>query len=216
MAPDATRGHLIVVEGIGGSGKSTLCSGLVKRLQALGWDVVPTREPGGTDLGATLRSMLLTERRIMPWTEAFLFEADRAQTFGEVIKPALDASQVVISDRGPFGTVAYQGFGRGLDLDVIDRMSSTAWMGHRADAVFLVDVEPELAMARKKGQLENDRFDEEAIAFQRLVRQGYLTAAERHGAGVSILDGSLPSTELVEVATTHVLDILEQPSNANQ
>lgn len=187
-------GLLIVIEGIGGSGKSTLARGLADSLERDGWQVVRTKEPGGTELGQALRTILLSAAtQIDPWTEAFLFEADRAQTNAEVLVPALAAGSVVISDRGPFGTVAYQGHGRALDVELIEAMSDAAWRGRRADLVVVVDVEPRVGMARKRGATEADRFDDEDLAFQARVRDGYLAAARRRGPDTLVIDGSRPA-----------------------
>jgi dTMP kinase len=185
-------GFLVVFEGIGGSGKSTLAVRVADGLEAAGWAVRRTREPGGTELGTSIRTILLGHGRSPdPWAEAFLFEADRAQTYAEVLEPSLRAGVVVVSDRGPFGTVAYQGHGRGLDLSVIDAMSAAAWRDRRPDLVFVVDVDPRVGLARKRGSLEEDRFDQEDVDFQSRAREGYLFAAKRRGADTVVLDGSL-------------------------
>lgn len=197
-------GLLIVIEGIGGSGKSTLARGLADALEGDGWQVSRTKEPGGTELGQALRTILLSDAlRIEPWAEAFLFEADRAQTNADVLAPALTAGHVVISDRGPFGTVAYQGHGRGLDVGLIEAMNDVAWQGRRPDLVVVVDVEPRLGIARKRGEAEVDRFDAEDLAFQARVREGYLEAARRRGADTVTVDGS----HSVEVALTEVTSV---------
>ena len=189
-------GFLIVFEGIGGSGKSTLAKRLGDRLETAAWPVRTTREPGGTELGSAIRAILLGKGQAPdPWAEAFLFEADRALTYAEVLKPSLEAGAIVISDRGPFGTVAYQAYGRALDLSLIDAMSETAWRGLKADLVFVVDVEPRVGLARKRGSQEHDRFDKEDLDFQSRAREGYLFAATRRGADTVILDGSVPSDE---------------------
>jgi dTMP kinase len=189
-------GFLVVFEGIGGSGKSTLARRLGQRLEAAGWAVRMTREPGGTELGSAIRAILLGKGQAPdPWAEAFLFEADRALTYAEVLKPSLEAGAIVVSDRGPFGTVAYQGYGRALDLSLIDAMSETAWRGLKADLVFVLDVEPRVGLARKRGSQEHDRFDQEDLDFQSRAREGYLFAATRRGVGTVVLDGSLPPDE---------------------
>jgi dTMP kinase len=181
---------LIVFEGIGGSGKSTLAARLARHLESSGWDVVRTREPGGTQIGEVLRTLLLGGIKMDAWSEAFLFEADRAQTYSAVIEPSLRDGRIVVSDRGPFGTVAYQGHGRRLDISLIEAMSSAAWRGRLADLVFVCDVEPDLAMARKAGSLEPDPFDAETLSFQRRVRAGYLEAAKRFRGAADVIDVS--------------------------
>jgi len=199
-------GFLITFEGIGGSGKSTLARLLREHLQQVGWDVRASREPGATKLGVSLRALLLSgETTPVPWAEAFLFEADRTQTYGEVLRPALEEGAVVVSDRGPFGTVAYQGFGRGLRVSLIDDMTAAAWDGRTPDLAFVVDVEPKLGLSRKAGADEQDRFDDEDLAFTSRVREGYLFCASRHDAAV-LVDGSQPITD----AFAHVWAVAEQ------
>jgi dTMP kinase len=205
-----TGGFLVVFEGIGGSGKSTLARRLGEGLEAAGWAVRTTREPGGTELGSAIRAILLGKGQAPdPWAEAFLFEADRALTYAEVLKPSLEAGAVVVSDRGPFGTVAYQGFGRSLDLSLIDAMSEAAWRGLSSDLVFVVDVEPRVGLARKRGSDEHDRFDQEDLDFQERAREGYLFAAKRRGAGTLVLDGALPSDQAFGQVWEETLERLE-------
>ena len=200
-------GFLITFEGIGGSGKSTLARMLREHLSQLAWEVRASREPGATKLGAALRDLLLSgDTTPAPWTEAFLFEADRAQTFAEVLRPALEEGAIVISDRGPFGTVAYQGFGRGLAVGLIDEMSTAAWVGLGPDLTFVVDVEPKLGLSRKTGASEHDRFDEEDLAFTSRVRDGYLFSASRHEETAVLVDGSQPLASAFE----HVRAATEQ------
>ena len=180
MTTLAQPGCLITFEGLGGCGKSTLVRRLAAWLEQASLPIALTREPGGTPLGANLRGLLLEKGAVpVPWAEAFLFEADRAQTYAEVIIPALRDGKIVISDRNYYGTVAYQGFGRALDLDLIDRMTRAATGGHWPTLVVVLDVDPAIGLRRKYGQDAVDRFDEEDLAFQQRVREGYLFAAQR-------------------------------------
>jgi dTMP kinase len=194
-----TGGFLLVFEGIGGSGKTTLARLLREHLAKEGWDVRASHEPGATELGRSLRTILLSDDLTpAPWAEAFLFEADRAQTYYERVRPALEDGAIVVSDRGPFGTIAYQAYGRGLELRLIDEMSQAAWAGATPDLIFLVDVDPRLGLSRKAGNVEQDRFDDESMAFTSRVRDGYLFAASRFGSGAVVLDGSSPLSETFE------------------
>ncbi len=196
-------GFLLVFEGIGGSGKTTLAELLREHLATEGWDVRASREPGATLLGGSLRSLLLAKDPVpAPWTEAFLFEADRAQTYYEVLRPVLDEGAVIVSDRGPFGTIAYQAFGRGLDLRLIDDMSQAAWAGTKPDLIIVVDVDARLGLSRKAGSGEQDRFDDEDLAFTSRVREGYLFAASRFGSSAVVVDGSSPLSEAFEQVRT--------------
>lgn len=193
------KGFLIVFEGIGGSGKTTLAAMLREHLTTAGWDVRASREPGATELGMALRRILLDkDQHPTPWTEAFLFEADRAQTYAEVLTPALNAGAIVVSDRGPFGTIAYQGLGRGLDLGLIEAMSDAAWSQIKPQLVIVVDVDARLGLSRKMGSTDEDRFDDEDLAFTSRVREGYLLAARQFGPAAVVVDGAAPLAEAFE------------------
>jgi len=197
-------GFLVHLEGIGGSGKSTLCAALQDALENDGWAVERTREPGGTELGLGLREVLVVGHlNPSPLAEAFLFEADRAETYATVIRPALDDGRVVISDRGPFGTAAYQGYGRGVDSNLIDAMSAAACGGRRSDLVILIDIDPVVGLERKRLSQERDRFDEEDVRFQQRVREGFLGAALTFGSGAHVFDGQQAPEELLR----QVLDL---------
>ncbi len=202
-------------EGIGGSGKSTLAATIGDALERQGWPVERTCEPGGTKLGLRLRAMLKGRKyAICPWSEAFLFEADRAQTYSSVIEPALKAGRVVVSDRGPFGTIAYQGFGRQLDVGLIRAMNEAAWCSSRAHLVFVLDLDPVLALQRVRSRRgERDRFDEEKLAYQATVRQGYLAAASDYGPAAKVLDGAMPPDELFNQAWTLIQNRLSEATS---
>jgi dTMP kinase len=207
----AQAGVLVTVEGIGGSGKSTLARSLVGALRSRGYPVTSCREPGATALGTELRSLLLDPRApLAKWTEAFLFEADRAQTYFEVIQPAIASGQVVVSDRNFYGTIAYQGFGRQLDIELIDAMSDSARNGQYPDVIFVVDVEPAVGLSRKSGQSEVDQFDREALDFQSRVREGFLFAASRDEGRAFVLDGSRSADDVLMEAISLLSPHLEQ------
>lgn len=192
---------LIAVEGIGGSGKSTLAARLVQWLQGLNLPVTASREPGATTLGAELRRLLLEGRFApVPWADAFLFEADRAQTYVTVIEPALAAGHIVVSDRNLYGTIAYQGFASGLDVEIIDVLNRVATGGRYPDLILVVDAEPELALGRKRGSPQKDRFDERDISFQAAAREGYLFAARRDPDRAHVLDGGSGADVVFELA----------------
>lgn len=193
------RGRLIAIEGIDGSGKSTQA-----RLLAEALDAVLTHEPGATDLGRELRALLL-ERPGTPLTahaEALLVAADRAQHVAEVVAPALDGGRWVVTDRFSASTLAYQGFGRGLDLEELRRLVTWAAGGLTADLTVLVDVAPELARARR-GTLA-DRLESLEAEFHERVRRGYLELARSDRAGWVVVDGS-PSPSEVAAAVRHAV-----------
>lgn len=206
---------LITFEGIGGSGKSSVVTRVREWLSGSGVEVVHTREPGGTPLGETLRAVVTGKREGQtptPWAEAFLFEADRAQTFAEVIFPALWEGRVVLSDRGEYGTVAYQGYGRGLPVDAIDRMTALATAQRRPDLALVLDLPADLAMTRRHQAPTDDRFDHEKLAFQERVRQGYLFAAERDGPRARVVDASRPADEVFGEVRALILEVLRSRS----
>jgi dTMP kinase len=201
--PAIKGGFLIVFEGIDGGGKSTLAHRLVERLRREGWQVTTTREPNGeTALGRALRRILKDGSiLIAAWAESFLFEADRAQSYKDIIQPALAVGAIVVSDRGPFGTIAYQGYGRGLDIPLIASMNAAAWP-RRADLVFIVDIEPALGLARKNVDGRPDRFEVEGLTLQERARAGYLAAAVDRGAETHVIDGMAPAEDVFEEVWT--------------
>ncbi len=184
-------GHLITIEGIGGSGKTTLVSAISKWLDASAIPHVLTREPGGTFAGNSIRDLVLdASKSLSPWVEVLLFEADRAETYSKVIRPALRARKIVLSDRNFYGTIAYQGFGRGLDVAEIDRISTIAMGDAYPDLIVVLDVDPQLAWQRLSHVRVGDRFDMEGLAFQQRVREGFLYAAQRDGDRALVLDAA--------------------------
>ncbi len=194
-------GLLIAVESIGGSGKSTLAARLVQWLQELNLGVTASREPGATSFGAELRRLLLEGRFApVPWADAFLFEADRAQTCATVIEPALSAGHIVVSDRNLYGTIAYQGFASGIDVEIIDVLNRAATGGRYPDLILVMDAEPHLALERKRGSKLKDRFDERDINFQAAAREGYLFAARRDPDRAHVLDGAGPEDVVFALA----------------
>jgi dTMP kinase len=214
----AGRGLLIAVEGTGGAGKSTLARRLAGWLEGAGHPVVAIHEPGATGLGAQLRRLLLGRApEPVPWAEAFLFAADRAQTYAELVVPALRAGKVVVSDRSLYSTIAYQVYGRGLDLDLVDALNRAATGGVSPDLVFVLDLDPLVGLHRKHGQHAEDRFDEEGLAFQQRVRDGYLFAARRDAGRACVLDAARPPEALFEQAREVVAARLahraRQPAN---
>ncbi|MGC1381968.1 MAG: dTMP kinase [Candidatus Baltobacteraceae bacterium] len=189
----------VTIEGIEGSGKSTLLEGLAQRLRAGGRDVVVTREPGGTPFGDAVRAIFLDRSRsIDPLAEAFLVNAARAQHVAEVILPALQLERTVLCDRFTDSTIAYQGYGRGLALDLLRPLCETATGGIQPDLVLLLDVPVAVARGRLRERSESDRIESEGDAFHERVRAGFLELARqpRH----LVLDGTLPAERLVAQA----------------
>ena len=172
------EGVFITVEGIEGSGKSTQTRLLVGYLRGMELCVTETREPGGTEIGETIRRILLSPsgEKISPETELLLMLACRADHVERVINPALERGDVVISDRYADATFAYQGFGRGGDLERIRGLNEAATGGLSPDLTVLLDLDVESGLARveaRSGQAETDRFESETLDFHNRVRQGY-------------------------------------------
>jgi len=178
-------GRLIVFEGGEASGKSTQAALLAERLGA-----VLTREPGGTDVGRSLRSLVLDPAvvNLDPRAEALVMLADRAQHVAEVIRPALARGDDVVSDRFSGSTLAYQGYARGLDVAELARLSSWATDGVEPDLVILLDVAADVAVARLGHDL--DRMEDAGAEFHRRVAEGYRTLAAADPARWCVVDGS--------------------------
>lgn len=168
----------ITVEGCEGCGKSTQARLLHSNLLSKGIPATLTQEPGGTPLGLAVRDLLKLRRDldIRPEAELMLFNACRAQLVRDMIRPALDAGKTVVCDRFADSTVAYQGYGRGLDLGQIEYVNRIATGGIKPDITILLDIQPETGLERKRN-IEADRFDNESILFHRRVREGYLREA---------------------------------------
>ena len=183
---------LITFEGIDGSGKSTQARKLAETLGERGATVRRVREPGGADLSERIRAILLDpEVPIADRAELLLFSAARAQLVDEVIRPALDAGEVVIADRFYDSSTAYQGAGRGLaDPAYLDRFHEFVTGGLAPERTYLIDVPLEVAASRRSRR-EADRMEASGEAFYERVRAGYLALAERHPDRILVLDGTL-------------------------
>ncbi|PLX82583.1 MAG: dTMP kinase [Desulfuromonas sp.] len=177
----------ITFEGIEGSGKSTQIALLAERLRARERTVLTTREPGGCTIADAVRTILLDARNtaMVPRAELLLYAAARAQHIEEVIRPALDSGTTVLCDRFADATLAYQGFGRGLDMKVIEELNGLATGGLAPDLTLLLDFPPEEGVQRalrrndSRSGPNEDRFELESIAFHRRIREGYLELARR-------------------------------------
>lgn len=198
------RGRFITFEGIDGCGKTTQLRLLERYLTIRHIPFVSTREPGGTELGKTIRAALLnvSQTRLEPLAELLLYAADRAQHVREVILPALESGVMVLSDRFVDATVAYQGYGRGFDSNLLSQLNALATEGLRPDLTLLYDVDVETGLRRvqRRGDVtteetveEADRLDQEPLEFHERVRQGYLRLAAQENDRFRIIpaDGSI-------------------------
>jgi dTMP kinase len=184
----------LVLEGGDGCGKSTQARLLVARRQALGRVVVATREPGATEAGAAIRSLVLGAGDLDARTEALLIAADRAEHVARVIRPALERGAVVVSDRYVPSSLAYQGVARRLGVEAVARLSAWATGGLEPDLVIVFDVDPATAAGRRAGP--QDRMEREPDSFRASVLQAYRELAARFGW--TLLDGSAPVDVVAE------------------
>lgn len=194
------RGHFITLEGGEGAGKSSVLSRLQKLLLREGYEVVATREPGGTSLGEAIRRWLLAsseEEKIDVTAELLLFLAARSQHLSEIIKPALALGKIVICDRFNDSTLAYQGYARGLALDEVTRLCEFACGGLEPDRTYLLDLDPQVGMSRATANRVRDRLESEGIAFHTQVRKAFLALARQHPQRIRIIDASQPLADVV-------------------
>ena len=186
----------ITFEGIEGSGKTTHLRHLAAQLRAAGHEVVETREPGGTPAGAAVRALLLGSDAVplSPLAELLLYCADRAQHVEQVIRPALAAGRVVLCDRFSDSTIAYQGYGRGLDLGTVRSLDATARVGVWPDLTFLLDCPVPVGLARARERRGTpagaDRFERETLEFHARVRAGFETLAAAEPGRFCTLDSA--------------------------
>ncbi len=214
-------GVFITLEGPEGAGKTTVAQHVAERLRAAGYPVILTREPGGTPVGDQVRQVLLTHHNadMTPEAEILLFSASRAQLVRQVIKPALERSTIVVCDRYADSTLAYQGYGRGLNLNVLRHITDFATGGLRPDLTILLDVEPEVGLARRRRASESgaewNRLDNETLNFFQRVRAGYLALAREEPSRWRIVDASRPLEDVLEevwrIVKVWLQDRLRQP-----
>ncbi len=183
----------ITFEGIDQSGKSTQCQLLKDYLQNRGQEVILLREPGGCKISEKIRDILLDKENdtMRGLTEFLLYSSSRAQLVDEVIKPALAQNKAVICDRYADSSTAYQGFARGLGIEMVERINQVATYGLTPDLTIFVDIPIQLAFDRLKARGKiSDRIETEGQVFFELVRQGYLQIATRHKNRFKVVDGT--------------------------
>ncbi len=207
-------GLFITFEGVEGCGKTTQ-AGLLKRyLENRGVDVLTVREPGGTAAGERIRSILLNSEGegLDPWAELFLYEASRAELVKEVLRPALESGKTVICDRFTDSTLAYQGYGRGLDLDGVMLINSYAAQGLVPDLTFILDCPVETGLKRALERiaavegLKEDRFEREDISFHRRVAKGFVEIARMEPGRIRVVNADRP----LDVIHDEICDIIKE------
>lgn len=200
------RGRFITVEGIEGVGKSTNIEHLSEAIEKRGFNVLRTREPGGTPMAERIREMLLEHGRepLPDLAELLLFFAARSLHINNTIRPALDAGNWVVCDRFTDASRAYQGSGRGLDAQRIDTLANWVQDGLEPDLTVLLDAPAELGMQRAQQRGETDRLESEQASFYARVRDGYLALAENEPSRFVVVDAS----EAMDEVRTRVVDAL--------
>lgn len=210
------RGLFIAIEGIDGSGKSTLAKNLYNYLHNSGYETVLTKEPGGTALGLQLRSILQTKNTpVSIKAEFLLFAADRAQHFTDVIIPALNAKKIVISDRLNDSSIAYQGYGRGLDIDNLKQINSWAMSNIKPDLTIFVQVDTNTAFERIKARKEELTDFEKERNFMTRVALGF-EEIYKNRKNVIILDGNKNQKEILAEAIKSVENYLLSVTDSEQ
>ena len=208
----------ISFEGIEGSGKTTQAKHTVRLLQDKGHDCVITREPGGTRIGKKIRAILLDplSKDMDPLTELLLYTADRAQHIKEYILPLLSDGKIVLCDRYYDATMAYQGFARGLDIGLIEKIHKLLFENLKPDITLLLDLPPEIGLDRAWKQINNGnrisqetRFEEERLSFHKRVRTGYLELSRLEPERFRIIDASKDEHEVRE----EIIKILDAEIN---
>ena len=191
----------ITIEGIDGCGKSTLAKNLADALVKTGASVVLTKEPGGSELGIALRKILQEQKDpVCEKAEYLLFAADRAQHFKQIIQPALINNKIVISDRWCDSSVAYQGYGRGLGVEMIKAINAWATQELIPDLIFYIRIDAQTAFDRiKKRNLELTAFEKEKVEFWTRVEHGY-EELFMNNKNVIVLDGKMTQEELLQQA----------------
>jgi len=217
------RGRLITFEGIDGCGKSTQLEMLAEALRSRGHRIIVTREPGGTTIGERVRELLSSDATdaIQPATELLLIVAARAQHAAQVLRPAVESGNIVISDRYTDSSVAFQGYGRGLDLAMIDNVNRLATGGLTPDLTILFDLDATVAQARldarRLGASETTRkpalayLDELELEFHTRVREGYLAIAAADPARFKVVDASARADATHAKVLSLVLTLIKSP-----
>jgi dTMP kinase len=203
----------ITLEGIEGSGKTTQVRHLLEFLASKGFACVATREPGGTQIGQKIRSILLDpeSKDMEPLVELLLYTADRTQHVKEIVLPLLSAGKTVVCDRYYDATVVYQGFARGINIDLIQELHKSILKDLKPDITILLDLPSEIGLARAWKQIESGtrtgletRFEEETLAFHEKVRSGYLELARLEPGRFRVVDASKDENQV----RAEIIDIL--------
>ncbi len=206
-------GLFITIEGTDGSGKSTQIDLLSKYLTSKGYNVICTREPGGTPISEKIREIIIDKNNsdMTDMTEAMLYAAARAQHVSQVIIPALNEGDIVISDRFTDSSVVYQGFARSMGERFIKNINKYATGDLDPDITFLLKLKPEEGLARKKAQAELDRLEAEKFSFHQRVYDGYVRLAKRHKERIKVID----ALKSIDEIHSEIVEGIEELLNKN-
>lgn len=206
-------GLFVTMEGIEGCGKSTQARLLSAHLQARSIECILTREPGGTRIGDLVRGILLDPKHadMSPRGELLLYAAARAQHVDSIIRPALQEGKVVVCDRYTDSTVAYQGYGLGIDVEIVKSINTIATDRLFPHLTFVFDLEPELGLRRKFGDavtssLDADRIEQRTLPYHARVRRGYAKIAEEHPERVTVIDAAQSAEAIHQAVLQHTED----------
>ena len=207
-----TAKGFLVLEGLNGAGKSTLQGRIAELCGQRGRKCCLTREPGGTEFGASVRSLVLTPRTqpLSDRTELFLFSADRSEHVSRLIQPALQRKELVLCDRYYYSSLAFQGYGRGFSPEVIEQISNVAIAETRPDLVILLDLDPEVGLRRTQqreatgGGAGVDTFEREALEFHKRVRAGFLSIADRAVEPFLVVDAGRGADEVFKAVLPYL------------
>ena len=202
------KGRYIAFEGVDGAGKSTVAEAVAERLRADGLQVVAVREPGATAVGEAIREILLhSHDDLVPWAEALLFAAARAQLAEQTLRPLLEAGAWVLSDRSVYSSLAYQGGARELGVDIVRTINAAGLAGVWPDLVILLDVEPQTGLAREE---DTDRIGAEGVALQQRVAATYRELAGSDPR-VVLVDGSVDVEAVVAASLQKIRERFDEP-----
>jgi len=206
------RGLFISMEGPDGSGKTTQIERLKDYFLNKGYEVIITREPGGTQISEKIRDIILdvNNKALSNMTEALLYAASRAQHVEEKIKPALENGKIVISDRFVDSSIVYQGYARGIGIDIVESINNFAIQGFMPDITFFFDIEPELAMKRKNSQKSLDRLEQEHISFHNKVYEGYKILLKKYPERIKSINARQSIDNIYEQIIKEVSRLLKE------
>ena len=205
------KGLFITFECGEGSGKTTVCRYVYERLLEAGFDVIYSREPGGSNIAEQIRSVILNvdNTDMDARTEALLYAASRRQHLAEVVLPALEAGKIVICDRFIDSSLAYQGYARGIGIDEVMSINSFAIDNCMPDLTLYLDVTPETGLSRIQGRGKIDRLDKESRDFHQKVYDGYKIVCDKYPERIRIIDSEQPLDKVIEQTMDKVMELVE-------